>query len=137
MYEEFFYISLCSTAPRMIDFLNDVATNITHKWFKFGIHLNIPLNLLRSLEMRNSDPMLCLAEVFSIWKRGMYEEFSWATIIAVLQSPAIDESEIAAKLREKYGAGTNTPGSSTSSSTGDDHDTGSANPSLHKPHTGE
>ena len=83
-------------------------------------------------------PLACFTEVLFIWKRRLSREpISWSTVIAVLESPSIAERRMAAELKAKYSADTNTPGFSTSSSTGDDHDTGGANPSLHKPHTGE
>ena len=121
----------------MQDLMREVTAKIASEWFMFGIHLGIPYATLRTIQKeRRNDNMECFAEVFSIWKHSLSREpISWATVITVLES--LHEMTLAHKLRAKYGAGTNTPGSSTSSSTGDDHDTGGANPSLHKPHTGE
>ena len=116
--------------------MNNVAAKIPVKWYKFGVQLNIPTGTLSAVH-KHTD-LECFIEVFSIWKRSLsLEPISWATVIAVLESPSINEKRLAADLRAKYGASTNTPGSSTSSSTGDDHDTGGANPSLPKPHLGE
>ena len=119
----------------MQDLMIEVAAKIPSQWKIFGLALNIEPIILDTLHEMDSS-MECFRRVFSIWKESLSPEpISWATVITVLES--LREMMLAHKLRAKYGAGTNTPGSSTSSSTGDDHDAGGANPSLHKPHTGE
>ena len=136
-YYNFFSISLCSTEPTMKDLISEVAVRIPSSWFEFGIYLNIPHESLKIIEInRRHDNLQCFADVFDKWMKSLSRApISWATVITVLKS--MDEGKLVADLMEKYGAGTNTPGSSTSSSIGDDHDTGGANPSQHKPHTGE
>ena len=123
----------------MTDLISEVAVRIPSKWFEFGVYLNIPYQSLKLIEIkREKDDLLCFADVFDKWMNNLHvsrEPISWATVITVLKS--MHEERLVAELEVKFGAGTNTPGSSTSSSTGDDHDTGGANPSQHKPHTGE
>ena len=112
--------------------MNNIAAKIPAKWYTFGVHLNISTGTLDAVH-KHSD-LECFIEVFSIWKRSLSREpISWVTVIAVLESPSIDERRLAADLRAKYGAGTN--GSNTSSSTGDNGCTGK--PLLHKLHIGE
>ena len=128
------YISLCSTEPSDKDLINNVAAKIPAKWYNFGVQLNIPTGTLNAVHYRRT-ALECFMEVFSIWKRSLSREpISWDTVIAVLESPRIDERKLAAGLRAKYGAGTSTPGSSIS---GDYGCTGGANPSLHKFPSGE
>ena len=116
--------------------MREVAAKIASEWLMFGIHLYIPYATLITIQKDRLKNMECFAEVFSIWKRSLSREpISWATVISVLTS--LNQGRLVADLMKKYGADTNTPGSSTSSSTGDDYDAGGANPALHKPHTGE
>ena len=117
--------------------MNNVAAKIPARWYEFGVQLNIPTGTLNAVHRHTAQEYFI--EVFSIWKRSLSREpISWVTVIAVLESPSIDERKLAADLRAKYGVSTNTPNLSTSSSsTGDDGFTGGANPSLHKPHVGE
>ena len=113
--------------------MNNVAAKIPAKWNEFGVQLDIPTSTLNAVRKHTAQE--CFIEVFSIWKRSLScEPISWVTVIAVLESPSIDEKKLAADLRAKYGTDTNTPGSSTSSSTGDND---GAKPSLHKLHYGE
>ena len=127
------YISLCSTEPSDKDLINNVVAKIPAKWNEFGVQLDIPTGTLNAVHRHTAQESFI--EVFSIWKRSLSREpISWDTVIAVLESPSIDERKLAAGLRAKYGAGTSTPGSSIS---GDYGCTGGANPSLHKFPSGE
>ena len=109
--------------------MNNVAAKIPAKWNEFGVQLDIPTSTLNAVRKHTAQE--CFIEVFSIWKRSLSREpISWATVIAVLESPCIDEKKLAADLRAKYGAATND--SNTSSSTGGNGRTGGAKHKLHE-----
>ena len=80
--------------------MNNVAVKIPPKWYNFGVQLNIPTGTLSAVH-RHTD-LECFIEVFSIWKCSLSREpISWVTVIAVLESPSIDERKLAADLRAK------------------------------------
>ena len=82
----------------MNDFLNKVASRARDKWKVFGLQLNIELHELNTIQ--NSDPILCFAEVFNIWKNKGDPSFTWATIVEALRSPIVNQNNVAKEIED-------------------------------------
>ena len=80
------------------NFLNHVGVNIASRWQEFGILLDIPLSDLDTYPAHSC--AACLSRVFDSWQRKGSPEFSWETVINVLESPLLNEMQLAKKVRE-------------------------------------
>ena len=92
-----------SSPPSTAAFLNKVATQIPAKWKLFAYNLNIDDDVLDEIELKHSrDPTECFMNVFRAWKKARSPPFTWATVIKVLQSPAVGEKKMAEDLKQHY-----------------------------------
>ena len=82
----------------MTDLLNLVAVKILSKWEIFGILLDIPVEELNTYPGHNCKE--CFIRVLSAWKRKGTPEYSWTTIIKILQMPIMGEDRLAADVEE-------------------------------------
>ena len=81
--------------------MNYVAAKIPDKWYLFGQQLDIPANKLNTFNSESS-PEQCFSMVFSTWKHSLSRTpITWATILAVLKSPSINEEFLAKELSDK------------------------------------
>ena len=87
--------------PELADLMNEVAAEIPGKWHDVGIQLKLStsdLDCLRTLSLPTSQ---LFSSVFTLWKKRTTDDYSWATIIKVLKTPAVDEIRLAEKLNTK------------------------------------
>ena len=80
------------------NFVNHVGVNIVNRWQEFGILLDIPLSDLDTYPTYSC--AVCLSRVFDTWQRKGSPEFSWETVVNVLESPLLNEMQLAKKVRE-------------------------------------
>lgn len=75
---------------------------VAHKWFKIGIQLGIPLDVLKNFK-NDDDP---LASVIHYWLTGNVKDkavqVSWETVVTALESTHLEESALADKISKKY-----------------------------------
>ena len=80
--------------------MDRVATKTKLKWFQVGIQLEIDPTTLEVFETQSQDPMRCYSNVFTMWKKERKHPYTWATIIEVLETSAVNERQVAKELRE-------------------------------------
>ena len=79
-------------------FLTHVGSQMPSRWRAFGILLDIPLSQLDTYPSHSC--MDCFARVFDSWEKRGQPEFSWETVIRVLESPTLEEMMLARKVRD-------------------------------------
>lgn len=85
------------------EFAKYVASDITHRWFMFGLLLSIPLSNLEEIEHDHMrDPFRCFMAVFSLWEQRAEEPFTWKTVFDILSSKAMDEKPLAMKIKYHF-----------------------------------
>ena len=68
------------------------------RWKEFGILLDIPLSELDTFPAHSC--VECFVRVFDSWERRGRPEFTWETVIRVLESPPLEEMMLAQKVRK-------------------------------------
>ena len=80
----------------------EVATQ-TNKWKEIALQLDITHNDIERIEMENKGSIKeCFTKMFDKWRKAAHPPFTWGTIIAVLQSEAVEEYHLAQQLQERY-----------------------------------
>ena len=80
--------------------MNQVAAKTKIKWFQVGIQLKIDSTTLEVFETKSQDPMRCYSMVFTEWKKQGKRPYTWATIIEILETNAVNEKGAAVELRQ-------------------------------------
>ena len=81
-------------------------SGVAPRWYDVGIQLKIPyktLNAIRAINKRNTE--ICLMRVCEEWlfQEKRYNKVpTWITIIEVLKSKVISETEVAGLIHQKY-----------------------------------
>lgn len=83
-------------------FLNHIGSQMPSKWRSFGILLDIPFSEMDTYPSQNC--VDCFARVFDTWQKKGSPEFSWKTVIDVLESPLLEERQLAQKVRQMIAA---------------------------------
>ena len=92
---------LFNTPPAMSVLMNRVAPNAASNWEKIGISLEIPYSDIKTISRnKTADAVLCLAEVFDMWKKRGSPPYTWTTIISVLNAKIVGEVQLAKELEE-------------------------------------
>ena len=89
-----------SLLPELKDLMSQVAAKTKNSWLQVGIQLDIDMATLSSYEAQSRDPMRCYAQLFDSWKSSNKPAYTWATIIRVLKSDAVNEVAVADSVRE-------------------------------------
>ena len=71
------------------------------KWYDIGLQLNVQVHTLDSIKSQFSDPKDCLREILKVWLKTAGKT-TWKTLVDALMSRTIEESQLAARLKEKY-----------------------------------
>ena len=79
-------------------FLTHVGSQMPSRWREFGILLDIPLSELDTLPAHSC--VECFVRVIDSWERRGRPEFTWETVIRVLESPPLEEMMLAQKVRK-------------------------------------
>ena len=91
--------------PELPDFMNEVATKIPTKWKQLAIQLRLDMSDLERIEsglpsgMQQCDT--AFIEVFTRWKKVRPSPFAWGTLITALETPALNEKQVAHELCSK------------------------------------
>ena len=87
--------------PTLKDVCSELG-DVTHKWFKIGIQLGIPRNLLKQFA-NETDP---LSAAVDYWLKGNAKEsavpVAWKSIVEVLKSKYVGEPALAEEVSKKY-----------------------------------
>ena len=74
--------------------------DISDKWYDIGLSLQVRRNVLNDLKQSEDDDETNLKKVTNIWRDTKPSPDTWETIITAVESPAINNKEIADKIRE-------------------------------------
>lgn len=84
-------------------FAEYVASDISHRWFMFGLLLNIPYYHLDEIEQKfGTNLFRCLMAVLSLWEQHAEKPFTWETAFDILSSEAMDEKPLAMKIKYNF-----------------------------------
>ena len=81
--------------------MNEVAVKTPRKWHEVGIQLKLSQDELSVLNDSSPTGSQLFASIFTVWKKRNTREYSWATIVDVLKTPAVDEVGLAKELIAK------------------------------------
>uniref|UniRef100_A0A1X7UCA5 Ubiquitin-like domain-containing protein n=1 Tax=Amphimedon queenslandica TaxID=400682 RepID=A0A1X7UCA5_AMPQE len=87
--------TIASSGPSLPDLLNDIAAKAPNQWMKIGLMLGISFLDLMSIKEKNEDDKICYANIFHIWKTADTRPYSWETMVVVLKSDVINDSQLA------------------------------------------
>lgn len=89
--------------PDLRDLLNLVASQAPHKCKDIGLQLKISLGELDSICTPNiANASNYYAKIFAAWKSQRRIDYSWGTLISILELPAVGCSDLADVLKTKY-----------------------------------
>ena len=85
-------------------FQANVASAIPDKWEAVGVQLDVLWSTIRTIEKERQGNLNRFAEVFDHWQRcpSCQRPFCWDTVVEVLRSPDINETELADKISQKF-----------------------------------
>ena len=101
----FLFIAITPDQPSLPsdkDFANYVAAEIPSKWKHVAIQLGLRGHKCMAIKKNEDDCFDQFMAVFSEWEKGTCEPFTWTTLIAALQSPSVDEVELANRLKQVF-----------------------------------
>ena len=93
-----------NSEPELPDLMNKIAGVIPSKWRNIGLQLGVDKDVLEGIASRRlEDYSLCYSDVFSRWKsnNSATHPYIWATVVQVLQAPAVDEQGLAKKIKDE------------------------------------
>ena len=77
---------ILSSPPAQDNFYVMVIKEIPAEWKIFGVLVKIPSGTLEGISRDNSGRVEeCFLEVYSKWKNGQTQEFTWRTVLNVLK----------------------------------------------------
>ncbi|CAI8050247.1 hypothetical protein GBAR_LOCUS27609 [Geodia barretti] len=95
--------------PELVNLTNIVGVRVKVKWRSIGLGLSFKdweLNGIYATKCRELDPpQECMTEVFSQWKSGLKNEYSWKKLAEVLVSPAVNETELLGHMYKELTVG--------------------------------
>ena len=80
--------------------MNLIAAHTKDKWFHVGIQLKIDSATLTSYENQHGDPMRCYIKVFNEWEKNKKLPYTWAAIIKVIETDAVNEAATANSVKQ-------------------------------------
>jgi len=92
-------LSYFLTANLTLKQLYSVLMGIESRWFELGIQLEVPLPMLRSIEVNYRDSHRCLLELLECWLSND-RAASWTKLVGVLQE--MSENLLAHRIYRVY-----------------------------------
>ena len=74
----------------------------SNKWFSLGIQLQVPIETLKCIRMKNLTMTECMPEMLADWLKCTDPYPTWDILAEALESPAVGERRLAQQLRDKY-----------------------------------
>ena len=93
------YQRACLPPVILVDLLNFVAAEILSKWQLFGILLHLPMYVLDTFPTHNLTE--CFTRVFIAWGKRGQPEYTWETVLKILESKIMSEHRLAMDVRSK------------------------------------
>ena len=73
--------------------------DISDKWYDIGLSLQVRRNVLDDLNQSEDNSEAKLEKVINIWKNTKSSSNTWETMIIAMDSPIINNKEIAVEIR--------------------------------------
>lgn len=80
--------------------------SVQHKWYRFGVQLQVSINTLKCIKRENSTMDECLLKMLIIWLKDTDSPPTLNILTEALESPPVGERTLAQQLRDKYCSGT-------------------------------
>ena len=84
-----------------VDELFSLISGISDKWYDIGLLLQVHCNVLDDLKKSEDSNETKLMNLINIWKDTKSSSTSWETVIAAVESPVINNKEIADKIYQE------------------------------------
>ena len=88
-----------ATPVSLKNLVNLVAARILCKWMYFGVQLDFSYEDLKTYP--SDDHEQCFIKLFSSWKSKGSPPYTWETVVDVLESPGVNEKELAKSIRKQ------------------------------------
>ena len=90
--------------PSLWELMNDVSAKVVpRKWKDLALYLELTTIDVDRIDYQNHGSVHdCFREVFSLWRSRVTPPYRWATMIAALKTPCVDENRVAIELEKKY-----------------------------------
>ena len=82
----------------MSDLANRVAAVIPSKWIDVAFQLEIDMGAIDAIENDRRKCSHKFMAVMNHWKQSLSKPFTWATLVAALQSRSVGETRLAEEL---------------------------------------
>ena len=89
-------------APAMSVLANRVAAVIPSKWMEVAFQLEIDIGAIDAIENDKHKSFHKFMAVMNHWKQSLSKPFTWATLVAALQSRSVGETRLAEELRKEF-----------------------------------
>ena len=76
--------------------------DISHKWFKLGVELQLRVGTLERVRDQYQDPSTALLEMLLHWLKKVDPPPTWKGLACALESRTVGEPRLAEQLRTKY-----------------------------------
>ena len=76
--------------------------DVSHKWFKLGVELELRLGTLERVRDQYPDPSTALLEMLLHWLKQVDPPPTWEGLACALESRTVGEPRLAEQLRTKY-----------------------------------
>ena len=79
--------------------------SIRHKWYDIGLSLQVHRNVLDDLKQSEGNDIFKLNKVINTWKETQPSPDTWETVITAIESPIVNDKEIADLIRQYLSSG--------------------------------
>ena len=90
------------SAPKMSVLANQVAAVIPSKWKKVAFQLELDIGVIKTIEHDEHECFYRFMAVMNHWEQSPSKPFTWATLVAALQSRSVGENRLAEELRKEF-----------------------------------
>ena len=89
-------------SPAMSSLANRVGAAIPDKWKKVAFQLALDRGVIKAIEHDEHECFYRFMAVMYHWKQSLSKPFTWATLVAALQSRSVGETRLAEELRKEF-----------------------------------
>ena len=91
-----------TTAISSVLELNNEVIPHTNQWVNIGLNLELSYTDIDRIRIDFNDEERRFMEVLNKWQKNGNPSFTWNTLVQVLQSPTVNEHQLAEKIRDKF-----------------------------------
>ena len=81
---------------------NRVAAVIPHQWKKVAIQLELTQGDIKTIQKDEDESFDQFMAVMYQWEKSLRRPFTWTTLVTALQSPSVNETQLANELHCKF-----------------------------------